>query len=176
MPWQPSPRGELSSRAHDSCPATSGTALEKLSTHCSNGRQFLSSYGPPGAEKRRLEECCCSTAWANWRASTGWQHWRLWAAAWCRAAVTTSWNRPGTGCRFWWDPHTENFRDIIHLFQVNNAVCIVAPPELTAACLELLSNDDEKISRRARELETLRAHSGATQATLRALSGSSGCQ
>jgi len=66
-------------------------------------------------------------------------------------------------------PHTENFRDIINLFRGNNAVRVVAPSELATTFLELLSNDDERKSLGARGSETLRAHSGATQATLRAL-------
>ena len=65
--------------------------------------------------------------------------------------------------------HTENFRDIIGLFQAQDAVRIVKPAELTSVFMELLSNNAERAALGRRALETLRAQQGATQKTLDAL-------
>ena len=41
--------------------------------------------------------------------------------------------------------HTENFRDIVSLFQSRDAVRIVGPAELPLVLLELLGNDAERM-------------------------------
>jgi 3-deoxy-D-manno-octulosonic-acid transferase len=65
--------------------------------------------------------------------------------------------------------HTENFRDIVGLFQTQNALKVVGPAELPLVFLELLSNQAERAALGRRGAETLRAQSGATQRTLQAL-------
>jgi 3-deoxy-D-manno-octulosonic-acid transferase len=65
--------------------------------------------------------------------------------------------------------HTENFRDIISLFQRNDAVRVVGPAELPLVFMELLSNDAERTSLGQRAAQTLQAQTGATERTLLAL-------
>jgi 3-deoxy-D-manno-octulosonic-acid transferase len=65
--------------------------------------------------------------------------------------------------------HTENFRDIVGLFQSRNAVKIVEPAELPLAFMELISDEAERLALGQRGLETLRSQTGATQRTLAAL-------
>ncbi len=65
--------------------------------------------------------------------------------------------------------HTENFRDIVGLFQSRNAIRIVGPAELPLVLMELLSNDEERAALGHRAAETLRSKMGATQRTLQAL-------
>jgi 3-deoxy-D-manno-octulosonic-acid transferase len=65
--------------------------------------------------------------------------------------------------------HTENFRDIVGLFQSQNAVRIVGPAELPLAFLELLANDEERRALGRRALETLQFQKGATEKTLHLL-------
>lgn len=65
--------------------------------------------------------------------------------------------------------HTENFREIVNVFQKRNAVRVVGVAELPLAFLELLSNDEERLALGRRGLETLRAQTGATQRTMAAL-------
>jgi 3-deoxy-D-manno-octulosonic-acid transferase len=65
--------------------------------------------------------------------------------------------------------HTENFRDIIWLFQTHNAVRIVGPAELPLVLMELISNDSERLAMGRRALDTLREQAGATTKTLAAL-------
>jgi 3-deoxy-D-manno-octulosonic-acid transferase len=65
--------------------------------------------------------------------------------------------------------HTENFRDIIWLFQTNNAVRIVGPAELPLVLMELISNGPERVALGLRAAETLRSQAGATEKTLAAL-------
>lgn len=65
--------------------------------------------------------------------------------------------------------HTENFRDIVSLFQNQNAVRIVGPAEFPVVLMDLLSNDAERIALGRRAAETLRSQMGATEKTLRAL-------
>jgi len=62
--------------------------------------------------------------------------------------------------------HTENFRDIVGLFQSRDAVCVVGPAELPLAFMELLADDRQReaLGRNARE--TLDSQRGATQFTL----------
>jgi 3-deoxy-D-manno-octulosonic-acid transferase len=67
--------------------------------------------------------------------------------------------------------HTENFRDIIWLFQQNDAVRIVGPAELPLVFMELLSNDEERAALGRRAAETLKLQIGATERTLEALAG-----
>jgi 3-deoxy-D-manno-octulosonic-acid transferase len=65
--------------------------------------------------------------------------------------------------------HTENFRDIVSLFQSRDAVRVVGPAELPLAFMELISNPAERIELGRRAAETLRAEMGATQRTMQAL-------
>jgi 3-deoxy-D-manno-octulosonic-acid transferase len=65
--------------------------------------------------------------------------------------------------------HTENFRDIVAVFQARNAVHVVTPAELPLAFLELISNPSERIALGRRAAETLRSQMGATQRTMQAL-------
>src|SRR5580693_6405908 len=65
--------------------------------------------------------------------------------------------------------HTENFRDIVSLFQSRDAVRIVGPAELPLALMELISNPAERTALGRRAGETLRSQMGATQRSLRAL-------
>jgi 3-deoxy-D-manno-octulosonic-acid transferase len=65
--------------------------------------------------------------------------------------------------------HTENFRDIVSLFQSRNAVRVVGPAELPLVFLELLANDAERKALGRRAAETLRAQIGATARTAGAL-------
>jgi 3-deoxy-D-manno-octulosonic-acid transferase len=65
--------------------------------------------------------------------------------------------------------HTENFRDIVGLFQSRDAVRIVGPADLPLVFMQLISNPAarEELGRRA--AETLRSQTGATQRTADAL-------
>jgi 3-deoxy-D-manno-octulosonic-acid transferase len=65
--------------------------------------------------------------------------------------------------------HTENFRDIVGLFQSRDAVRIVGPAELPLVFLELFSNEAERTALGRRAAETLRSQTGATQKTIEAL-------
>jgi 3-deoxy-D-manno-octulosonic-acid transferase len=67
--------------------------------------------------------------------------------------------------------HTENFRDIVNLFQSRDAVRIVGPAELPLVLLELLANDAERIALGRRAADTMRSQSGATARTAGALEG-----
>jgi len=61
--------------------------------------------------------------------------------------------------------HTENFRDIVNLFQSRDAVRIVGPAELPLVLLELLANDTERKALGRRAAETMRSQIGATTST-----------
>lgn len=61
--------------------------------------------------------------------------------------------------------HTENFRDIVSLFQRRNAVRIVGPAELPLVFLELLANEAERKALGQRAAETMRSQAGATTRT-----------
>jgi 3-deoxy-D-manno-octulosonic-acid transferase len=61
--------------------------------------------------------------------------------------------------------HTENFRDIVSLFQSRDAVRIVGPAELPLMLLELLANDAERRALGQRAAETMRSQIGATART-----------
>ncbi len=65
--------------------------------------------------------------------------------------------------------HTENFRDIIYLFQSRDAVRVVGPAELPLVFMELISNDGERQALGQRAAETLRSQSGASDKTMAAL-------
>jgi 3-deoxy-D-manno-octulosonic-acid transferase len=65
--------------------------------------------------------------------------------------------------------HTENFRDIIWLFQTQNAVRIVGPAELPLVLMELISNDMERKALGRCASETLRSQAGASEKTVAAL-------
>lgn len=65
--------------------------------------------------------------------------------------------------------HTENFRDIISLFQSQDAVRIVGPAEFPLVLMDLLSDEGERIRLGRRGAETLRSQMGATEKTVRAL-------
>jgi 3-deoxy-D-manno-octulosonic-acid transferase len=59
--------------------------------------------------------------------------------------------------------HTENFRDIVSLFQSRDAVRIVGPAELPLVFLDLLANDAERAALGKRAAETLRSQTGAIE-------------
>jgi 3-deoxy-D-manno-octulosonic-acid transferase len=65
--------------------------------------------------------------------------------------------------------HTENFRDIVSLFQSRNAVRIVGMAELPLTLMELLANPAERAALGQRAAETMRSQTGATLRTLEAL-------
>jgi 3-deoxy-D-manno-octulosonic-acid transferase len=65
--------------------------------------------------------------------------------------------------------HTENFRDIIGLFQSKNAVRVVGPAEFPLVLMDLLSNEAERMALGRRGAETLRSQMGATDRTASAL-------
>ena len=65
--------------------------------------------------------------------------------------------------------HTENFREIVSLFQKRDAVRIVGPAELPLMLMELLADDAERKELGQRAVETLRSQSGATVRTAEAL-------
>ena len=66
-------------------------------------------------------------------------------------------------------PHTENFRDIVNLFLQAGAARVVGPAELPLVLRELVENEAERKLMGMRAIETLQAHRGATERTLRAL-------
>lgn len=61
--------------------------------------------------------------------------------------------------------HTENFRDIMKLFQGRDAVRIVGPAELPLVFMELLSNDSERTALGRRAAATMVSQAGATART-----------
>jgi 3-deoxy-D-manno-octulosonic-acid transferase len=65
--------------------------------------------------------------------------------------------------------HTENFRDIVALFQSRDAVRIVGMAELPLMLMQLLSDDAERRALGRRAQETMRSQMGATLRTLAAL-------
>jgi 3-deoxy-D-manno-octulosonic-acid transferase len=65
--------------------------------------------------------------------------------------------------------HTENFRDIVALFQSRDAVRIVGLAELPLTLMQLLADDEERLGLGRRALETIRSQMGATSRTLEAL-------
>jgi 3-deoxy-D-manno-octulosonic-acid transferase len=65
--------------------------------------------------------------------------------------------------------HTENFRDIVALFQSRDAVRIVGLAELPLTLMQLLSDDAERRALGQHAEETMRSQTGATSRTLQAL-------
>jgi 3-deoxy-D-manno-octulosonic-acid transferase len=65
--------------------------------------------------------------------------------------------------------HTENFRDIVALFQSRDAVRIVGMAELPLTLMHLVANDTERRALGRRAEETVRSQMGATSRTLEAL-------
>ena len=61
--------------------------------------------------------------------------------------------------------HTENFRDIVSLFQSRDAVRIVGVAELPLTLMELLANPAERAALGRRAGETLRSQTGGTSGT-----------
>ena len=66
--------------------------------------------------------------------------------------------------------HTENFRDIVGLFQSRNAVRVVGPAEFPLVLMELISNPAERTALGRRAAETLQSQTGATERTIAAIS------
>jgi 3-deoxy-D-manno-octulosonic-acid transferase len=65
--------------------------------------------------------------------------------------------------------HTENFRDIVSLFQSRDAVRVVGPAELPLVLMELIANPTERAELGRRAAETLQAQMGATHRTMQSL-------
>jgi 3-deoxy-D-manno-octulosonic-acid transferase len=65
--------------------------------------------------------------------------------------------------------HTENFRDIVSLFQSRDAVRVVGPAELPLVLMELIANPAERAELGRRAAETLQAQMGATHRTMQSL-------
>lgn len=65
--------------------------------------------------------------------------------------------------------HTENFRDIVGLFQARDAVRIVGPADLPLVFMELLANTAERLALGQRAAETMKSQTGATLRTVEAL-------
>jgi 3-deoxy-D-manno-octulosonic-acid transferase len=65
--------------------------------------------------------------------------------------------------------HTENFRDMVALFQSRDAVRIVGMAELPLTLMQLLADDDERRALGRRAEQTMRSQMGATGRTLEAL-------
>jgi 3-deoxy-D-manno-octulosonic-acid transferase len=65
--------------------------------------------------------------------------------------------------------HTENFRDIVSLFQSRDAVRVVGPAEFPLVLMDLISNPQERAALGRRAAETLQSQTGATERTLAAL-------
>jgi 3-deoxy-D-manno-octulosonic-acid transferase len=67
--------------------------------------------------------------------------------------------------------HTENFRDIVGLFQSRGAVRVVGPAELPLVFMELIADPRQRATLGRRAEETLQSQKGATQRTVDALAG-----
>jgi 3-deoxy-D-manno-octulosonic-acid transferase len=65
--------------------------------------------------------------------------------------------------------HYDNFRDIIWLFQTQDAVRIVGPAELPLVFMDLISNEAERKALGARAAEVIHSQTGATEKTFAAL-------
>jgi 3-deoxy-D-manno-octulosonic-acid transferase len=61
--------------------------------------------------------------------------------------------------------HTENFRDIVRLFQTRDALRIVGPSDLPLVLMDLLHNEAERKALGQRAAETMRSQLGATART-----------
>ena len=67
--------------------------------------------------------------------------------------------------------HTENFRDIVQLFQSRDALRVVEPAEVSLVFTELANNEAERKALGRRAAEALRSQTGAAQRTAEALVG-----
>jgi 3-deoxy-D-manno-octulosonic-acid transferase len=65
--------------------------------------------------------------------------------------------------------HTENFRDIVRIFQSRDAIRVVGTAELPLVLMELLSNPAARAELGRRAGETLRSQTGAAKRTVAAL-------
>jgi len=65
--------------------------------------------------------------------------------------------------------HTENFRDVVGVFQSRDAVRVVGPADVPLVFMELISNPAARAELGRRATETLRSQTGATQRTADAL-------
>ena len=65
--------------------------------------------------------------------------------------------------------HTENFRDVVNLFERNSAVRRVESTELPLVLLELISSEEQRRSLGSRASQIVRAQMGVTQRTVKAL-------
>ncbi len=65
--------------------------------------------------------------------------------------------------------HTENFRDIVGLFQNRDAVRVVGPAEFPLVLMELISHPEERAALGRRASDTLQSQTGASERTLAAL-------
>jgi len=65
--------------------------------------------------------------------------------------------------------HTENFRDIVGLFQSRDALRVVGPAELPLVLMELISNPGGRTDLGRRAAEALHSQTGASQRTADAL-------
>jgi 3-deoxy-D-manno-octulosonic-acid transferase len=68
-------------------------------------------------------------------------------------------------------PHTENFRDIVRIFQQSEALWVVTPETLVPTVLELLSNSEQRKQLGQRAFAVIRTQQGATGRTVDALMG-----
>jgi len=66
-------------------------------------------------------------------------------------------------------PHTDNFREMVHLFRSRDALRVVDAEDLGNVLVELCSNPTERALLGRRAAETLRSQSGVTDRTLTAL-------
>ena len=66
-------------------------------------------------------------------------------------------------------PHTEDFRDIVRLFQSHDALRVVGPAELPLVFMELISNQGARTALGERAAAILRSQTGATARTAEAL-------
>jgi len=66
-------------------------------------------------------------------------------------------------------PHTENFRDIIRIFQQPGALRVVTPESLMPAVLGLLQDEKGRAGLGQRALDVMRSQQGATERTVAAL-------
>jgi len=65
--------------------------------------------------------------------------------------------------------HTENFRDMVALFQRRDALRVVTLSDLPLTLMHLLANDGERRALGQRAQETMQLQKGATRRTLEAL-------
>jgi 3-deoxy-D-manno-octulosonic-acid transferase len=66
-------------------------------------------------------------------------------------------------------PYTENFRDIVSIFQRADALYVVTPQSLTEGLLGLLQDDAERSRLGQNALRVMRSQQGATERTVAAL-------